>query len=416
MRITVLLLVPALFAAEPVKLPEPLHSLADLASAAPPEFTADALLRIVESGRVNDRNASRALVEQAFQAAASAKFPVRMQAIRSAITDTEAGSLNAAYALGLDVLSLQSRAVRDMLPLDPAKARELFGQIAAPALAPLTCDDALFYEPDAYYQALSPVVNSTFTAKEKAKDEHLHLLTDVLGQATSPLQLAPLASVIESASVTAAQRQLLWARFNGLMAAMQPDGRSFGATPEKYRPKGHACETAPKLERYWQSTNAKQLLEAGRKLRYGSGDRPLSDADRATPQWQQQLADYLNLIADWTSDQESSEAIYYHEKSLVYISLLDLVPAGSQRDQLLADFVDFAGNSGLYQKSPAEWFSEPHMLLDRSQNDLALHVKVLDAFQRSGNPALGLAVALEKALSHTGVTSRAFYLSMEWRE
>lgn len=401
MRALVWLLVPVLFAADPIKLPEPLHSLSDLASAAPPEFAADALLRIVESGRLTDRNASRTLVEQAFQAAASAKFPVRMQAIHGAVTDTEAGSLNEAYTLGLDVLSLQSRAVRDMLPLDPGKARELFGQIAPPALAPLTCDDALFYEPDEYYQTLSAVVNGAFTAKEKAKDEHLHLLIDILGQATSPLQLAPLASVIESAGVTAAQHQLLWARFNGLIAAMQPDDRSFGATPEKYRPKGHTCEAAPKLERYWESETGKQLLQSQRKLRFGPGDRALTDADRATTQWQQQLADYLNLIADWTSDQEPSDTIYYHEKCLVYISLLDIVSAGSQRDQLLADFVDFVGNSGLYQKSPAEWFSEPHMVLDRSQTDPALHAKVLDAYQRSGNPVLVLVVALEKTLSHT---------------
>ncbi len=401
MRALVFLLVPALFAAGPIKLPEPLRSLSDLASAAPPEFAADALLRIVESGRVADRNAGRALVEQAFQAAASASFPVRMQAIAGAATDTESGSLNQAYALALDALSLQSRAVRAMLPLDRALARDLFGQIVRPTLAPLTCDDALVYKPDDYYQALTAVVNGTFSAKEKAKDEHLNLLIDVLGQAMSPLQLSPLASVIESAGVTAAQRQLLWARFNALMAAMQPDDRSFTATPEKYRPKGHACESAPKVERYWQSDNAKRLLEAGRKLRYGPGDRSLTDADRATPQWQQQLADYLNLIADWTSDQEPSDAIYYHEKCLVYIALLDVVPTGSQRELILADFADFVSNSGLYQKSPAEWFSEPHTLLDRSQSDPVLHAKVLEAYQRSGNPVLVLAVALEKAFSRT---------------
>lgn len=405
MRAFILLLVPVLFAAEPVKLPEPYRSLSELASAAPPEFTADALLRIVESGRVPDRNANRALVEQAFQAAASAKFPVRMRAIAGAVTDTQAGSLNEAYKLGLDVLSLQSRAVRDMLPLDQAKGRGLFAQMVTPALAPLTCDDAMVYEPDAYYQAVSAVVNEGFTAKEKAaektKDAPFNLLSDVLGQATSPLQLAPLASVVESAGVSAAQRQLLLARFNGLIASMQADDRTFGATPEKYRGKGHACESGPKLERYWQSAAAKQLLEAGQKLRHAPGDRTMSDTDRTSAQWQQQLADYLNLIADWTFDQEPSEAVFYHEKSLVYISLLDIVPAGSQREKLLADFVDFVSSSALYQTNPAEWFAEPRMLVDRSQGDAALHAKVLDAYQRSGNAVLVLAVALEKTLSHT---------------
>ena len=129
-----LLLIPALFGVEPAKLPEPFRSISDLASAAPPEFTADALLRIVESGALPDQKARRELVEHAFQLAASAKFPVRMVGVTGTTTDTASGSLNQAYALKLDVLSLQSRAVRDMLPLDPLKARELFGQITRPTL------------------------------------------------------------------------------------------------------------------------------------------------------------------------------------------------------------------------------------------------------------------------------------------
>ncbi len=93
--------------------------------------------------------------------------------------------------------------------------------------------------------------------KEKAKEEHVNLLLDSLAQVTSPSQLAPLAGAIESAGVTAAQRQILWARFNGLLENMQPDDRSFAAslpalsvlsTPgiqgpfEKYRQKSHGCE------------------------------------------------------------------------------------------------------------------------------------------------------------------------------
>src|SRR6202046_103855 len=106
-RLFVFLLIPALFGAEPAKLPEPFRSISDLASAAPPEFTADALLRIVESGALPDQKARRELVEHAFQLAASAKFPVRMVGVTGTTTDTASGSLNPAYGLKLDVLSLQ---------------------------------------------------------------------------------------------------------------------------------------------------------------------------------------------------------------------------------------------------------------------------------------------------------------------
>src|SRR5579872_4980101 len=110
MRLLVLILILAilglaLFGAEPAKLPEPFRSIVDLASAAPPEFTADALLRIVESGKL-DRTARRELAERAFELAASAKLPVRMTAVQGATSDMESGSLNQTYRLKLDVLSL----------------------------------------------------------------------------------------------------------------------------------------------------------------------------------------------------------------------------------------------------------------------------------------------------------------------
>src|ERR1700733_3895459 len=178
---------------------------------------------------------------------------------------------------------------------------------------------------------------------------------------------------------------------------MQPDSRSFSAslpaisglsTPgtqaalEKYRQKNHGCETdtatsspapsspasssgaqqpaakpsTPKLDLYWQSPNAQQLLQAGKKLRFVSSTQLLTEADRATQEWQQQLADYLNLIADWTADQEASPTVYYHERCLVYTGLLDLVAPGPQSDKILADYVDFIGNSGLYQQTRTESF------------------------------------------------------------
>jgi hypothetical protein len=430
LRLSALLLIPALFGAEPAKLPEPFQSISDLAGAAPPEFTADALLRIVESGKLADKAARRELLEHAFQLAASAKFPVQMQAGQGTTTDTRAGSLSDAYALKLDTLSLQSRAVRDMLPLDPARARDLFGQIVKPVLAPLTCDDALSYQPSEYYLALSAVVNGGFTPKEKAKEEHFNLLVDSLGQVTSPAQLAPLAQAIERAGVTPAERQLLAARFNGLLENMQPDSRSFAAslpalfainTPgiqpslEKYQQKNHGCDTdaapssstsstsstsskqpsTPKLDPYWQSAAAQQLLQAGKKLRYSPATQLLSDADRATPEWQQQLADYLNLIAGWTEDEAESDAVFYHEKCIVYTALLDLVPPGPQSDKIVAEYIDFIGNSDLYQKSPAEWFLEPHILLERSHTVSAQHA-TLEAYRNSGNPVLALEVAIQK--------------------
>jgi hypothetical protein len=416
--------------AEIAKLPEPYQSLAELARGAPPEFTAGALLRMVEQGRLSE-DARRGLIEEAFRSAAAAKFQAPMQGLPGTLTDTASGSLSRSYGLKLDVLSLESRAVRDMLLLDPANARKLFAGIARPMLTPLTCDDALVYDLSDFYQALGAIANSAFTPKEHSKNEHLNFLIDHLGQAASPQEVAPLAQLIQGAGVTTQQREGLWASLGGLLENMQTDNRSFSASLpslnipelqtslEKYRQKNHACETdasvtpsgpskipapdakkpsTPKLDLYWQSPAAQQLLAAGKKLRFSATDTLLSEADRSTPEWQQQVTDYLTQLDRWTADQENSEADYYHEKCLVLTPLIELVPPGSLNDKLLADYVDFIGNSNLYRQSPVEWFLEPRTLLDRLEPNKIVHAKILDAYQRSGNPVLSLEVALERVL------------------
>jgi len=419
-----LILAFAVARAEIAKLPTAYQSLVDLARAAPPEFTADALLRIVEQGKFLDKDARIDLIEDAFRSAAAAKFQVRMDGLPGTTTDTASGSLSRAYALKLDALSLESRAVRDMLPLDPIKARRMFTEIARPMLPSLTCDDALFYNLSDYYQALSAVVNGSFSQKERAKDDHLNFLSDYLGQASSPLELAPMAVVIEGVSVTNQQRQGLWARLGGLMENMQADDRSLSAalpaldsmslpevqsSLEKYRQRSHGCESdtsadnakkprTPKLDSYWQSPNSRQLLDPGKKLRVDKNGNTLSDADRSTPEYEQQVSDYLNQIGGWAADQENSEADFYHEKCTVLMALIELVPPGPDNDKIIADYVDFVGNSNLYQQSPAEWFVEPRAFLDRFQPG-ATRTAILDAFQSSGNPVLGLEFTLEKASS-----------------
>lgn len=396
--LTLALLGIALFGAEPAKLPEPYRSIVDLASAAPPEFAADALLRIVESGKL-DRTARRELAERAFELAAAAKLNVRMTAVEGATTDMESGSLNQAYRLKLDVVSLQSRAVNDLLTLDPSKARELFGRMVKPVLAPLTCDDALVYEPSDFYLAVGAVANHAFTPAEKAKELHVNMLLESLGMATSPSQIAPLASMIQSAAVTEFERQNLWTRLEAWVGNLQPDARSaaaalpglesagFPVLTASLREKTHACAGEPKLDRYWQTASAKQLLEKGKKLR----ESPISTEDG-----QLQLTAYLNLISDWTQDSSESDAVFYHEKSIVYTLLLDVVPPGPLSDRILGDFVDFVSNSRLFQQSPAEWFSDPYAMLERAKTNPPLRRKLLESYRNSGNSVLALEVALEE--------------------
>ena len=422
------MLAAALASAEAPKLPESLQSLVDLSHAAPPEFGADALLRLVESGKIADRDARRDIVEQSFSLAVSAKLPIRKRHLPGTTLDSRAGSLSQAYGMKLDALSLKSRAVSDMAAIDPAEARKLIQEIPPPVFEQLSCDDALFYDVSDFYQALTAVVNSAFSAPERAKEEHVNFLLGYVGQLTSPAQLVPLAQSIQSASVSNAQREVLWARFNASLANIQSDDRSFSALlaePQSgmdfivaaIRQRNTGCKTdssaaqngpasqakkadsTPKVEAYWQSAEAQRMMDDGKKLRYGDAGRVLTEAERATPEWQQKLTDYLSALGAWGPDNEKSEADYYNEKCTVYIALVELIPRGPQRDKMLEAFIEFIGNSPLQQENSVEWYNQASFMLERVRGSRdGESAKVLEAFERSGNPVLTLEAALDKTL------------------
>jgi len=434
MRLASLLFIAALLPAQNPKLPEPYQSIVELSHGAPPEFAADAILRVVASNKIPARDTRRSLLEQAFRFAAVAKFPVRMHGVKGTLTDTRSGFLSAAYDLKLDALSLQSRTVRDMLPIDAAKARELFTEITRPTLAPLTCYDALTYDVSDYYQDLGAVSQTAFNAQERKKEEHLKFILDYLGQISSPAEIAPAARVIKSAEVSAEQREILWNRLAAILETMQPDGRSFAAALDeishempaalqssvaKFKEKSAGCPddvrqgvtlelsqgtvhsgSTPELQKYWQSPQAQQLLRDGLKLRFTSDNKVIPESARTTREWLEQLTDFLAELADWTEDQEKSPADYYHEKSIIYMGLVELIPPGQQRDKMMQAYVDFINAANLQQQSPVEWFMEAYSMLDRVRNTSSGEpAKLLDAYQKSSNPILALYALEEKTFA-----------------
>src|SRR5882762_7660939 len=95
-----------------------LEELVTATSSVQPEFAADILIRIGTSQKMSDPEWKRELLEQAFRRAAAAHEAHRRAAILLA-PDTRQGALMQAYDTRLDRVSLQSRVVLAMLPLDP---------------------------------------------------------------------------------------------------------------------------------------------------------------------------------------------------------------------------------------------------------------------------------------------------------
>lgn len=214
------------------KLDPDLQGLVDTAASVPSEFAADALLRLAESGRIADRATKLELITNAFYLAESAQRPVKMRVGMPLPSDSREAFLASAYRLNLDKLSLQARAVKEMLPLDQAKARSLFAKIEY-HLLPVACDESLSYDMSPYYGALGYVLTDGFTEKEKSQGRQAQLLQGYLTGLQSHSQLGPLSLLLSTLDLPDEGKEELTYLVNSLFTIPVADKRSF-ATAAKF--------------------------------------------------------------------------------------------------------------------------------------------------------------------------------------
>jgi hypothetical protein len=182
-------------------LDERLQTLIGLAVNAPSEISGDVLLQLSSSNLIADREQKIELIHNAFTAAAKSREPVKRRSVSRAV-DTRAGYRQSAFELGLDRMSLESAAVTRMLPLDRQRARSMFDEIASPSLSQLTCEDALVYDFDSYYQAVLAVFSQGFTADEKAAALDVQFLVDQLAKVKTLPQLMSALKIVLRANLS----------------------------------------------------------------------------------------------------------------------------------------------------------------------------------------------------------------------
>src|SRR5262249_24518551 len=134
--------------------------------------------------------------------------------------ETRPAYWNRVYGQELDALSLRVRAVASTLPLDGAKALELFQSIPPLKLPHPSCDEFLVYDVSRFYQVLVEV-------DSRSKDPAGFLQPYAAGIA-SPVEIAPMAEVLlGAAGLTDQQFETLVAAFAKALARIGNDDRSF---------------------------------------------------------------------------------------------------------------------------------------------------------------------------------------------
>src|SRR5437764_6631163 len=155
---------------------------------APPEFEADALLRVAKSPKL-DAHRRRDILNEAFMRAYGAQESFR-RASFGVPPDSRQGAQALTYDSRLTRVSLQTRATQMMSLIDPARARELFEWIE-PGVEITPCEDVLVPALGEYYTTLSLLARTTFPSSRRG--EALRFLEFYLWRAHLPSQMPAVA-------------------------------------------------------------------------------------------------------------------------------------------------------------------------------------------------------------------------------
>jgi hypothetical protein len=202
-----------------------IESALDMARATPGEFAADALLRIASLSSLDGAQRAK-LIEEAFHRADEAQQPYKrrnaMPNIASNVQFQER-----AFAQDLDALSLRTRAVEEMLPIDAAKARQLFLDMPPLDLPRVSCEDVMVFEVSSYYQALNHVALRSFTAKEIRNGDAARLVAQRIARISSSAEIEPAARAIAGSGLDDAQFAGALGAFTEALKKISKDDRSF---------------------------------------------------------------------------------------------------------------------------------------------------------------------------------------------
>lgn len=209
-----------------------IDNLIVLGQSAPSEVTGDLLLTLVSSNLITNKGRKMELIEQVFRSAAEAREPFRRKSWTRQV-DTRSGFKQRAFDFELDRLSMQSKAVTKMIPLDRLRARTMFADISLPAIKSLTCEDSLGYDLESYYGAMLSVAEECFNDDERKAEAHIQFISDRLESIRSISQVAPATRMLVNAKLSPDELSLLVNVLTKAVGRVSTDGRSFAFAMER---------------------------------------------------------------------------------------------------------------------------------------------------------------------------------------
>ncbi|MBZ5679038.1 MAG: hypothetical protein LAO24_02915 [Acidobacteriia bacterium] len=210
------------------------HRLRDVVDATymlQPPLAADAMIRIAAKVASPCPTLAKDLLQRAFDQAESVEpATAYKRALRiGTLTDSRTNYMANAFSLQMDRLSLQSRAVLGMVPLDAGKAIQLFQRMTPPHPPAVSCANAFVSDVSIYYDALRKITPLLKAQKSRNDTEALVFLQlqEVAGATISPVQLPPLAKILEDADLSTTDLSSLLSTVASAVENFPVDNNSF---------------------------------------------------------------------------------------------------------------------------------------------------------------------------------------------
>lgn len=398
-----------------------IYQLVERAQSVPPEFAASTLLRVAASPALTDKTWKKELLMEAFRFGGMSRYPMQRSIIRGHGAESSQASLTSlAYAQKLDRLSLQGMAVKQMIPLDKAKAWDMFNEMQPPTVAKGSCEDLLLDNPSAYYDLIPLVIK----LPARSMNAETSWINNFVVRVQSPVELPLIMNAIGRSIVVSEQWNLLGASLAAVLDRISGDDRAFTSSLPEVQEKLALTEQMMRswanpeplivahrsyLDRHLkeprcgENKNMPVFADASRAqfmhLMFGGTSRGLSDADKNTEAWHDEFQAYFRTILDAKPQSAETEEAFFLRKGGMLTAAVTMVPTGAERDKVVVQFLAYLVNENMQQSNFLLWFDQLAKLADLTRSlRPADHDRFLRAVEATGHPVLSLYAMRERIL------------------
>jgi hypothetical protein len=183
--------------------------------------------------------------------------------------------------------------------------------------------------------------------------------------------------------------------FNALFGPFSRRVQIRPITPAELKPNKTVPSRA--VNSLWRTPTSSRLADNLRRIKFGDSDSAsfVSAVPAALAfRWRARESDLMSELLSWSGSDEAQTDVF-HEKSILYLGLVDIAPSADEKIKLIGAFVKFLDQHSYEQTSPMEWLWYVQRLLITSSTADERQA-VVDALVSSENDTLNLYGQLER--------------------